>query len=401
MRCTYAFPNITRTNYWYDGPTGQKPINRLKAVAQRAGVPNATFARFRHAWATQAEFLGVPAAGIQRIPRPHDRVNEPAELQALDRQEPHRYRPGIRLLMDVFHRKQWVRWFRLACRLPVEHVSRVLDLNPSEVESFAGVRGTHVSAAEVELWGRTRGKDRPTRRSVEPPGDTGRPYRKCLRGTGRSVRVPLEGAPIGHPGPVQPLRAHAVGSRLLPRENRRAARPRRTDGSRLPQPARAHSTPPRGDRRVKPREPREERQARRNLQRAAECRREQAERPRQADKPDDERTARDRLLRSPVRRLGSARHRGRDRRLRSPPHSGARRQAVRIRAARPGGARALRRAPATRPIAATRADDLDGVNGAARHRPHQPHRRADPRGRRHATQRRGPLGPRRPALWGR
>lgn len=67
LKCPFAFPNVTRSNYWYDGPTAQKPINRLKAVALRAGVEDATFARFRHAWATQAEFLGIPGAGIQRI----------------------------------------------------------------------------------------------------------------------------------------------------------------------------------------------------------------------------------------------------------------------------------------------------------------------------------------------
>jgi integrase len=70
MACPYAFPNTTRTSYWHGGPPGHSPLARLKSVAQRAGIADfgsATYAKFRHAWATQAEFLGIPGAGIQRV----------------------------------------------------------------------------------------------------------------------------------------------------------------------------------------------------------------------------------------------------------------------------------------------------------------------------------------------
>jgi integrase len=70
LSCPYAFPNVTRTSYWHGGPPGHTPLSRLKSVAQRAGIADfgdASFAKFRHAWATQAEFLGIPGAGIQRV----------------------------------------------------------------------------------------------------------------------------------------------------------------------------------------------------------------------------------------------------------------------------------------------------------------------------------------------
>jgi integrase len=70
LACPYAFPNVTRTSYWHGGPSGHTPLARLKSVAYRAGIAdfaNASFARFRHAFATQAEFLGIPGASIQRV----------------------------------------------------------------------------------------------------------------------------------------------------------------------------------------------------------------------------------------------------------------------------------------------------------------------------------------------
>jgi integrase len=67
LQCPWLFPGVTRRGYWHDGPGYQKPLYSLQSVAARAGVAHATFAMFRHSWATQAEYLGVPGAGIQRI----------------------------------------------------------------------------------------------------------------------------------------------------------------------------------------------------------------------------------------------------------------------------------------------------------------------------------------------
>ena len=68
--CPFAFPGVTRKSYWHGGPSEYKPLARLKSVAQLAGIANfgdATFSKFRHAWACQAEFLGISGAAIMRV----------------------------------------------------------------------------------------------------------------------------------------------------------------------------------------------------------------------------------------------------------------------------------------------------------------------------------------------
>jgi integrase len=67
LDCPYLFPGVYRQGFWNGGPPAQRPLTRLKIVALRAGVKDANFKRFRHAWACQAEYLGIPGAGIQRV----------------------------------------------------------------------------------------------------------------------------------------------------------------------------------------------------------------------------------------------------------------------------------------------------------------------------------------------
>jgi len=67
----WLFPNIRRRNAWLSGPPGAKPLDRLKAVAARAGVVM-TFQVLRRSWATIAEALGVPQGLISRQLRHSD-----------------------------------------------------------------------------------------------------------------------------------------------------------------------------------------------------------------------------------------------------------------------------------------------------------------------------------------
>ncbi len=67
--CPWVFPNVTRTNRWKDGPMGQRPIDQIKALGERAGVAELTFLSFRHSFATHAERWGLSPAMIQRVLR--------------------------------------------------------------------------------------------------------------------------------------------------------------------------------------------------------------------------------------------------------------------------------------------------------------------------------------------
>lgn len=62
----FLFPGALRRSAWTGGPAGQKPIDRLKSAARRAGVEGATFQCLRRTWATIAEGSGVPQALITR-----------------------------------------------------------------------------------------------------------------------------------------------------------------------------------------------------------------------------------------------------------------------------------------------------------------------------------------------
>jgi integrase len=62
----WMFPGSRRTGAWIGGSPGQKPVQRLSAVAARAGVEGMTFASLRRTWATAAESAGIPQALITR-----------------------------------------------------------------------------------------------------------------------------------------------------------------------------------------------------------------------------------------------------------------------------------------------------------------------------------------------
>jgi integrase len=65
----FLFPNQRVATPWVNGPMGTKPIDRLKAVARRAGVEHATWQMLRRSVATHLEGAGAGAAMIQRILR--------------------------------------------------------------------------------------------------------------------------------------------------------------------------------------------------------------------------------------------------------------------------------------------------------------------------------------------
>jgi integrase len=67
--CPWLIPTCNRKSPWVSGHKESKPLARFKAVAERAGVKNATFLQLRHSWATHAEFFGLGPALIQRVLR--------------------------------------------------------------------------------------------------------------------------------------------------------------------------------------------------------------------------------------------------------------------------------------------------------------------------------------------
>jgi integrase len=69
LNCPWLFPNLNRRGPWRDGAVGTKPVQRLQAVAQRAGVPGMTFKSLRASWATRAESAGYSGLIIQRVLR--------------------------------------------------------------------------------------------------------------------------------------------------------------------------------------------------------------------------------------------------------------------------------------------------------------------------------------------
>lgn len=70
MGCPWLFPNTRTPTPWTGGPTGAKPLDKLKAAGARAGVEGLTFQSLRHSWATHAESLwGLSPATIQRVLR--------------------------------------------------------------------------------------------------------------------------------------------------------------------------------------------------------------------------------------------------------------------------------------------------------------------------------------------
>jgi integrase len=62
----YLFPNIRSATPWLNGPPGYRPLDRLKAVAKRAGVDGASYQKLRASVATHMEAAGCGPAQIQR-----------------------------------------------------------------------------------------------------------------------------------------------------------------------------------------------------------------------------------------------------------------------------------------------------------------------------------------------
>jgi integrase len=65
----YLFPNVRNSAPWLYGPVGCKPLDRLKALAKRAGVEQASWQMIRRSVATHLEGAGCGPAMIQRILR--------------------------------------------------------------------------------------------------------------------------------------------------------------------------------------------------------------------------------------------------------------------------------------------------------------------------------------------
>ena len=96
LACPFLFPGVYRQGYWNGGPVAQRPLTRLKIVAERAGVKDASFKRFRHAWATQADFLGVPGSVTQKV------LGHTTELTSLKNYR-HAYAKALTDAVSGFH----------------------------------------------------------------------------------------------------------------------------------------------------------------------------------------------------------------------------------------------------------------------------------------------------------
>jgi integrase len=68
----WMFPGALRKSPWVHAASGHKPVDKLKAVAARAGVPGMTFQALRRSWCTRAEGLGIPQSMITRQARHAD-----------------------------------------------------------------------------------------------------------------------------------------------------------------------------------------------------------------------------------------------------------------------------------------------------------------------------------------
>jgi len=70
--CEWLFPTLNRKGPWTGGPPGTKPVQRLQAVAARAGVEGMTLQSLRRSLATHLEHHGTGQAMITRILRHTD-----------------------------------------------------------------------------------------------------------------------------------------------------------------------------------------------------------------------------------------------------------------------------------------------------------------------------------------
>jgi integrase len=64
----FAFPNADG-GPWLAGGPGRRPLDQVRALGERAGVPGLTIAAFRHTLATLSEGWGIGELALQRILR--------------------------------------------------------------------------------------------------------------------------------------------------------------------------------------------------------------------------------------------------------------------------------------------------------------------------------------------
>jgi integrase len=90
--CNWVIPNCEGSGPWIGGSPGHRPLDRLKTLGRRAGVPGFTFQSLRHSWASHAEYWGLTDAQIQRVLRHtnlrtqwHYRHGERANLKEIAR----------------------------------------------------------------------------------------------------------------------------------------------------------------------------------------------------------------------------------------------------------------------------------------------------------------------------
>jgi len=65
----WLWPNAEHSGPWIGGSPGHKPLDRLKALGERAHVRGLTWQSLRHSWATHAEFWGLTDVQIMRVLR--------------------------------------------------------------------------------------------------------------------------------------------------------------------------------------------------------------------------------------------------------------------------------------------------------------------------------------------
>ena len=68
-RGEYLFPHHFGTGPWLSGRPGHRPLDCVRALGERAGVPGLTIVAFRHSLATLAESWGIGELALQRILR--------------------------------------------------------------------------------------------------------------------------------------------------------------------------------------------------------------------------------------------------------------------------------------------------------------------------------------------
>lgn len=65
----WLLPGATRRNYWHGGAPGYRPVDRVRQLGERAGVPGLTILAFRHSFGTLAEGWGIGELMLQRLLR--------------------------------------------------------------------------------------------------------------------------------------------------------------------------------------------------------------------------------------------------------------------------------------------------------------------------------------------